>query len=224
MMAFLVPLEAVALEGREVQALVEQALADAGQGGQAMLSANRGFPSCPMPPEVSPHRGGWQAVSLRCEGPGGWTRVIRIEGGQAAARLPGGSSEVAQRTALMLTESLPRGTVLQAEHLRVAGIAANAQGDLVESMQTALGRRLKSNLGAGQPLLARHLEYEWLVDPDGPVTIVTAVGGIRIEASGIALEPGQLGQDIRVTNATSGQVVHVTVTGRNKVTVRPNIR
>lgn len=150
--------------------------------------------------------------------------MIRIEGGQAAARLPGASSEVAQRTALMLTESLPRGTVLQAEHLRVAGIAANAQGDLVESMQTALGRRLKSNLGAGQPLLARHLEYEWLVDPDGPVTIVTAVGGIRIEASGIALEPGQLGQDIRVTNAASGQVVHVTVTGRNKVTVRPNIR
>ena len=50
------------------------------------------------------------------------------------------------------------------------------------------------------------------------------LGGIRIEAAGVALEPGQLGQDIRVTNAGSGEVVHVTVTGRNKVMVRPNIR
>jgi len=72
--------------------------------------------------------------------------------------------------------------------------------------------------------LARHLDHDWQVTDGGPVTIVTILGGIRIEAAGVALEPGQLGQDIRVTNAGSGEVVHVTVTGRNKVMVRPNIR
>ena len=124
----------------------------------------------------------------------------------------------------MLAESLPRGTILEAAHLREAPIGTRTSGDLIVSLETAIGRRLKSNLGAGQPLLARHLDHDWQVTDGGPVTIVTILGGIRIEAAGVALEPGQLGQDIRVTNAGSGEVVHVTVTGRNKVMVRPNIR
>jgi len=222
--ACLVPMAAMALDGREVRVLVEQALTAAGQGGRPVLSAHRAYPPCPVAPKIAPHQGGWQAVSLSCDGPGGWTRVIRIAGGEAAPRLPGASGARAQRAALVLAESLPRGTVLRAEHLREAEIATKGQGDLVEAAETAIGRRLKSNLGGGQPLLVRHLEHDWQVEEGGPVTIVTAMGGIRIEAAGVALEAGQVGQAIRVTNAGSGDVVHVTVTGRNKVTVRPNIR
>lgn len=224
LMLLCAPLSAAALEGCEVQVLVEQALTAAGQGGRPVLSANRGYPPCPATPRIAPYRGGWQAVSLTCDGAGGWTRVIRIQGGQAGARVSGPPTEAPERAALVLAESLSRGTVLRAEHLREVDIAATGQGDLVVDVGTAIGRRLKSNLGAGQPLLARHLAHDWQVEEGGPVLIVTGVGGIRIEATGVALESGQLGQDIRVTNAGSGQVVHVTVTGRNKVTVRPNIR
>lgn len=223
-LACLLPLDAVALDGQAVQAVIAQALRDAGQGGAPVVSANRPYPPCMDPLNVAPHQGGWQAVQVTCASPGGWNRVIRIEGGAAAPRLPGVTDDAPQRPALVLTESLPRGTVLEATHLREAPIGARARGDLVMSPETAIGRRLKSNLGAGQPLLARHLEHDWQVDVGGPVTIATDLGGIRIEAAGVALEPGQMGQDIRVTNAGSGEVVHVTVTGRNKVTVRPNIR
>lgn len=224
LLACLLPLNAVALDGQAVQARIAQALVDAGQGGAPVVSANRPYPPCADPLDVAPHQGGWQAVQVTCAGPGGWSRVIRIEGGIAAPRLPGVPEDQPQRPALVLAESLPRGTVLDAGHLREAPIGARARGDLVVSLDSAIGRRLKSNLGAGQPLLARHLEHDWQVAEGGPVTIATNLGGIRIEAAGVALEPGQLGQDIRVTNAGSGEVVHVTVTGRNKVTVRPNIR
>lgn len=218
------PLEAAALDGQAVQATIVQALRAAGQDGVPVVSPNRPYPSCAKSLDVTPHQGGWHAVQVTCDGPGGWSRVIRIEGGTAAPRRPGVPEDQPQRPALVLAESLPRGTVLEAGHLREAAIGARARGELVMSPETAIGRRLKSNLGAGQPLLARHLEHDWQVVEGGPVTIAKDLGGIRIEAAGVALEPGQMGQDIRVTNAGSGEVVHVTVTGRNKVTVRPNIR
>lgn len=64
-----------------------------------------------------------------------------------------------------------------------------------------------------------------IVDATGaPVTIAGGAGPVRIQIGGVALEPGQLGQAIRVTNARSGRLVHVIVTGPNKVTVRPNMR
>lgn len=56
------------------------------------------------------------------------------------------------------------------------------------------------------------------------MTIAGGAGPVRIQTGGVALEPGQLGQAIRVTNARSGRLVHVIVTGPNKVTVRPNMR
>ncbi len=220
----LVPQHVAALDGQAVQARIVQALADAGQGGAPVVAANRPYPPCAEPLDVTPHQGGWQAVQVSCAGPGSWHRVIRIEGGAAAPRVPGAPWDQPQRPALVLAESLPRGTILEAAHLREAPIGARASGDLIVSLETAIGRRLKTNLGAGQPLLARHLDHDWHVTDGGPVTIVTVLGGIRIEAAGVALEPGQIGQDIRVSNAGSGEVVHVTVTGRNKVTVRPNIR
>lgn len=224
LLACLMPHHAAALDGQALQARIVQALADAGQGGAPVVSASRPYPPCANPLDVAPHQGGWQAVQVSCAGTGGWSRVIRIEGGTAAPRLPGVPEDQPQGPALVLTESLSRGTVLEVGHLREAPINGRARGDLVVSLDTAIGRRLKSNLGAGQALLARHLDHDWQVTDGGPVTIVTVLGGIRIEAAGVALEPGQLGQDIRVTNAGSGEVVHVTVTDRNKVTVRPNIR
>jgi len=218
-----VPVGAAQISGDRVQALVEQALRAAGQGGHAVISSHRGFPPCPSAPSVGPHAGGWQAVRLSCA-EAGWHRVIRIRDGQAAPRIGGGGADRATTPALVLTESLPRGTVLNPAHLAQVDIAAAGQGDLITLPESAIGRSLRVNLGAGQALLGRHLEHDWQVETGAPVTITTGAGPIRIEADGVALEPGQLGQAIRVSNARSGQLVHVIVTGPNKVTVRPNMR
>lgn len=218
-----VPVGAAQIDGDRVQALVEQALRAAGQGGHAVISSHRGYPPCPTSPTVAPHAGGWQAVRVTCE-PAGWHRVIRIREGQAAPRIAGGRAESATTPALVLTESLPRGTVLNAAHLNRVDVAAIGQGDLIAVPESAIGRSLRVNLGAGQALLGRHLEHDWQVDKGAPVTIAGGAGPIRIQTGGVALEPGQLGQSIRVTNARSGQLVHVIVTGPNKVMVRPNMR
>lgn len=212
------------LDGARMADAIVQALQAAGQAGTPVLSPNRGFPPCPSSPRVTPAQGGWQAVRVICDGPQGWSRTVRIGGGSGTAYTPGALPARAEVAALVLTDSLAQGTVLTEQDLKRTTVPAAGQSDLVTDLSNVVGRRLKTNLGAGQPLLARHLDHDWIVAQDAPVTIVNDLGGIHVETSGIALEPGQLGQAIRVRNPRSGRILRVTVTARNKVSVKPNIR
>lgn len=212
-----------AQDGAELRAQIIAAGAAAGVTITPQLSANRGFPPCPAPVTITASDAAWSRVTLSC--PAGWTRVIRTDA-TPSAPLPRADAPGPGLTtpAVVLTESLPRGTVLQPHHLTRTLIAAHGQTDLVQALDSAIGRGLRSNLGAGQPLLGRHLAPDTAVRRDRPVTITISAAPILIEASGIAIEDGQIGQDIRVRNTSSDRIVHVTVTGPNKVAVQPNIR
>lgn len=219
------PLRAAPLSGQQVSDLIHQALAEAGQGGTPVLSLHRGFPPCSSPPTITPGRSGWSAVDVTCPDSQGWSRRIRINGGQPVARAPrraAADSPVTQ--AIVLTDSLPKGTVLSRDHLTTGTVPGLGQDGQITDLTSALGRRLKVNLGAGQAVLARHLDHDWLVREGSPVTIQIETGPILIETGGIALQSGQLGEAIRVSNARSGRPLHVTVIGPNKTKVRPNIR
>lgn len=219
------PLRAEPFSGQQVSDLIHQALAEAGQGGTPVLSLHRGFPPCSTPPTITPGRAGWSAVDVTCPDTQGWTRRVRINGGQPVARVPrtaAADSPVTQ--AIVLTESLPKGTVLSRDHLTTGTVPGIGQDGQITDLTSALGRRLKVNLGAGQAVLARHLDHDWLVREGSPVTIQIETGPILIETGGIALQSGQLGEAIRVSNARSGRALHVTVIGPNKTKVRPNIR
>ena len=217
------PLVAAPLDGPRLQALVEQALRAAGQEGHVTVSRHRVYPSCPTRPTVSPIDGGWQAVRVSCDAIG-WSRTIRVEGGRPPSRKVDPSDDRGLGKVIVVKESLPRGTLITASHLEVSHRRSAHLDGLVTRKETAIGRKLKINLGAGQALLARHLQHDWQVEEGEPVTITGGSGPITIEASGVALENGQLGQAIRVTNARSGELVHVVVTGPNKVQVLPNMR
>lgn len=219
------PLRAEPLSGQQVSDLIHQALAAVGQGGTPVLSLHRGFPPCSTPPVVTPSKAGWSAVDITCPDTQGWARRVRINGGQPVARAPRpATTDTPTTQAIMLADSLPKGTVLSRDHLTSGTVPGIGQDGQITDMTNALGRRLKVNLGAGQALLARHLDHDWLVREGSPVTIQIQTGPILIETGGIALQSGQLGEAIRVSNARSGRALHVTVTGPNKTKVRPNIR
>lgn len=204
------------------QAAITAALQAANQSGTPALSAHRRFPDCSAPPLVRPYKGAWTTVQLSCTTPK-WQRLVRIDGlptppiptRELAKTAPTGAQWA-------LTQSLPRGTVLTEAHLTSTS-APNTAGALLQPHE-AIGRTLKSNLGAGQVLLARHLEHAWLITEGAAITLSARHSGIIIETRGLALEHGQLGQIIRVQNPSSGRTMSGTVTAPNKVTLLPNIK
>lgn len=218
-------LRAESLSGQQVSDLILQALADAGQDGSPLLSLHRGFPPCTTRPNITPSKAGWSAVDITCADTQGWYRRVRIDGGQPVAHARRATATDTPTTqAIVLTDSLPKGTILSHDHLTTGTVLGIGQDGQISDLTSALGRRLKVNLGAGQALLARHLDHDWLVREGSPVTILIETGPILIETSGIALQSGQLGEAIQVSNARSGRTLHVTVSGPNKTKVRPNIR
>lgn len=219
------PVRADPISGQQVIDLVHQALDAAGQGGRPVLSPHRGFPPCAADPAVTVSKAGWSVVEITCPDPQGWSRRIRVAGGQPMARAARTAPDSPTTTrAIVLTESLSKGTVLTRDHLETRDIPGAGRDGRITDMSAAIGRRLKANLGARQAVLARHLDHDWMVREGVPVTIEIKTGPIIIETGGVALQSGQLGEAIRVSNARSGRTIHVTVTGPNKTRVRPNIR
>jgi flagellar basal body P-ring formation protein FlgA len=193
---------------------------------EPVISANRPFPACGLPLDIAPVQSDdWASLRVTCGDPSGWQRVIRTTAlPRHQPRVPGQGPVQQTVTAIVLTESLPRGTILQASHLGEAPVGAAGHSDLIQDIATATGRRLRSNLGAGQALLGRHLQPDTLVQRNRAVTIAMSAAPILIEAAGTALDDGQLGEVIRVRNASSARIMQVTVVGPNKVTVLPNTR
>ena len=189
------------------------------------ISANRPFPSCSRPVDIAPVQDDWANIRVTCADQPGWQRVIRTTAlARHQPRAPEQDQVAHTDSAIVLTESLPRGTILQPEHLTQTPVGAAGHTDLVQDIAFATGRRLRSNLGAGQALLGRHLEPDTAVQRDRAVTITMSAAPIQIEAAGTALEDGQLGEVIRVRNTSSDRVMHVIVVAPNKVTVLPNTR
>ena len=78
---------------------------------------------------------------------------------------------------------------------------------------------MKVNLSAHQPLLARHLQPDYLVEEGNEVLITSSSSGISVDMLGYALGNGQIGEWISVENANSGKAVRAKVTGEKKVRV-----
>jgi flagella basal body P-ring formation protein FlgA len=59
----------------------------------------------------------------------------------------------------------------------------------------------------------------WMIEKDDIITMRVNTKGIEVLGVGIAQEPGQLGEIIRMRNASSGVLLRVKVTGDKNVDV-----
>lgn len=109
--------------------------------------------------------------------------------------------------ALVLAQSLPAGTVLQAAHLHTAEVDwAETPSPVVTLAEAAVGRTLSRPLSAGQSLRQADLKQrQWFAAGD-PVRIVAVGPGFAVSGEGIALTPGLEGQPARV-RTESGRLV-----------------
>ena len=110
---------------------------------------------------------------------------------------------------------LARGATLEASMLRseprdMRQIPTGAVSDL----DAALGQRLKVHVKDGTPLLTSHFDAPELVRRGDLLEVDAGREGFELRVTARALQPGRLGQVIRVENPSSRQSFAVRVTGR----------
>ena len=234
------------LNGSDISRLIVDKMASQGLNAVPSIKPDRLFPPCDSKPEIEPMFGGWTTVAVRCATGSGWRFMIRtnltsrpalvpirdfkpglgVNGpakGQAielaVARSEMATAVVDEIEVVALARSVSRNDMIAADDLLMVAISErNALGAFFDPADV-IGRRVKIGVGVNQPLMARHLHPDYLVEEGDEVLISSYAGGISVDMVGYALDNGQFGEWIGVENASSGKRVHAKITGEKKVTV-----
>ena len=234
------------LDGSDISRLIVDKMASQGLNAVPSIKPDRLFPPCDSKPEIEPMFGGWTTVAVRCATGSGWRFMIRtnltsrpalvpirdfkpglgVNGpakGQAielaVARSEMATAVVDEIEVVALARSVSRNDMIAADDLLMVAISErNALGAFFDPADV-IGRRVKIGVGVNQPLMARHLHPDYLVEEGNEVLISSYAGGISVDMVGYALDNGQFGEWIGVENASSGKRVHAKITGEKKVTV-----
>jgi flagella basal body P-ring formation protein FlgA len=87
------------------------------------------------------------------------------------------------------------------------------------SREAVVGKVARRVLPAGHAIPVNALREPWVFKEGDRVSLVFTTGGLSIEATGIALEPGVAGKLISVRNADTGIIVRGVVHASGRVTV-----
>ena len=233
------------LDGTDVSRLIVRKLAGQGLEGAPGIRPDRLFPACDTAPEIEPMFGSWNTVAVRCTAGSGWRFNIRtnlssrpapvpIRAFQAGVAVKAGTEGRAIDQAVAradtavvadeievvaLARSVSRNDMIATDDLLMVAVSErNALGAFFDPADV-IGRRVKIGVGVNQPLMARHLHPDYLVEEGNEVLISSYAGGISVDMVGYALENGQIGEWIGVENASSGKMVRGKITGEKKVSV-----
>jgi flagella basal body P-ring formation protein FlgA len=106
------------------------------------------------------------------------------------------------------TRPLVKGALITANDVHLAKMNSTVVGkDAVENLGDIVGRSLTKNIGQGEMFKAAAVVVPPVVAAGSRIVIVFRQNRLEVTASGIALENGGLGQDIRVRNESSKKVV-----------------
>jgi len=117
-----------------------------------------------------------------------------------------------------LTKQLDRHALLTEEDITI--IRRDVSGldpRMLNSLDDALGKQLKTSLRVGSILYSHLLESPPLVKRGDLVTIMARSGAVKVTAPGQVRNAGALGELVRVKNLMSRRVIYATVLGTNLV-------
>lgn len=113
---------------------------------------------------------------------------------------------------VMANQEIAQGEVLNADELMLKKFnISNQHGELFYKVEDVVGLSAKRTLQPMKPITALQLDRPVLVKRDQAVTIVSQMGEISAQASGVALKNGHKGDVIRVRNDKSQRVVSAAV-------------
>jgi len=120
----------------------------------------------------------------------------------------------------VLAQGLARGDVVKAADVTIERRPkAEVTGELISTVDDAVGLAVRQQMRAGQVLARGQLMKPELVHRDDSVTLVYEVPGILLTTRGKALEAGAMGDTITVANIETKRTVQGTVSGPSRVTI-----
>jgi flagella basal body P-ring formation protein FlgA len=142
--------------------------------------------------------------------------------GMAPIHLPvAGTVQEMQELAVPVHRLMP-GTVIAAGDLHVVRVrASRLPGDPVRRAEQAIGLALRHPAMPGQPVMLADLGPPVLVQKGEAVAMSLDEPGLALNGQGQALDPGAMGEHIRVLNRYTRAVLEAEVTGTGAVRVLP---
>ena len=114
------------------------------------------------------------------------------------------------------------GMILGPADMRLARVRAGlVRTEIARLPGQAIGKALRHTVPAGQPLPLADLQPPALVQKGGLVLMQLQSPGLTLTSQGQALEPGALGERIRVLNPASRAVIDAHVIGPGQVRIEP---
>jgi len=186
-----------------------------------LVSDSRRFHNCDGELDFEPRvKNDWTSVIIAC-GENGWQKVLRAHV-SVAPSISNGTSTKKNEASIVTKENIIAGQVILKDQLKISHEAGNAVNGAYSDIFDVIGRKAKVNLSRGTILKARHLEIAYAVDENDIVLVSNDSKGFQIMTKARALEPGQIGDQIKVMNLNSGKIIYGLVEQEKKVVTLTN--
>ncbi len=149
--------------------------------------------------------GGNVSVKTQCNGSKPWSIYV--------------SAQIAVlEDVFVAVSNLPKGTVLDAEHIELATINISDIGShYATDINQLIGKAISRNVRRGKPIRLGNLRQPTVITRGQEVVIEAKTGAIVVAAYATAMSDGRLGEQIKVKNTQSNQIVSATVLASGRV-------
>jgi flagella basal body P-ring formation protein FlgA len=135
-------------------------------------------------------------VQIRCEKVPLWTQYVHVRINE-------------MHPVIVSTQLISKGELLTSSHLKVEHRAKQfIRANHINDLNLLIGSKSKRNLREGMPIGTHQV---CMVCKGDKVTIYAKTRALTIKTSGVALQDGNLGEQIRVKNQKSGKTVSARV-------------
>lgn len=117
-------------------------------------------------------------------------------------------------------QSIPRNTYLMPKHLMLIekDIGSLHQGYFTDA-NALIGAKTTRSIRSGDLITPYSIKLQQLVTKGDKVSIIAKTSGLEVKMPGVALQSGNLGQQVRVKNSRSGREIQAVVIGKYQVSV-----
>ncbi|ALQ08985.1 MULTISPECIES: flagellar basal body P-ring formation chaperone FlgA [Pseudoalteromonas] len=143
-------------------------------------------------------------LQIKCNDTQNWSQYVHVR-------------IVEMAPVVIANANLVRGEVITSSHLSIEMKPTHfVRMQYLDNPEILIGSRSKRNIRSGMPILLNQI---CMVCKGDSVNILANLRGLKIKTTGVALEDGTIGEQIRVKNKKTGKVLNARVDGVESVQV-----